>query len=276
MANTNYNTWRTVSKGTVVLRKGNTGFYLVINIGLPTEEKPRPYFFSRYISKEEEAVAEAMDLISLWEAAHKQSTQCNEIIINNQNDGKEVNMANNNHVFHEDDEHALCGIKLWHFSAMPGASPFVDFGEVAAHVDCPTCVRLAFEEDQDARLHGDRSWFEIGTDDGQSVINNQNNGKEVNMDINQKVWVLTDRKISEDGTIAALQIIPAIGDDLVFPALIGRLVRQGSLGQAKFAWLIEDETPLSVRVRQKRQDGSLGSGWKQVIDRPLPQRVTFS
>lgn len=95
MSQTNYKTWRTVSKGTVVLRNGMTGFYLVINIGLPTQEKPKPYFFSRYISKKEEAVAEAMDLISSWEAAYKQAhTSCDQVIINNQNDGKEVNMKN--------------------------------------------------------------------------------------------------------------------------------------------------------------------------------------
>jgi hypothetical protein len=63
----NIKTWRTVSHGTVVLRKGQTGHYLVINVGISTGEKPRPYFFSRRISKEEEAIAETQELISLWD-----------------------------------------------------------------------------------------------------------------------------------------------------------------------------------------------------------------
>lgn len=176
-------------------------------------------------------------------------------------------MANNNHVF-EDDEHALCGVKLRRFADPLGAST-VDYGEVAVHVDCDDCVRLAFELDKEARIHREPSWFKIGYHDAAS---NHTNGKEVNME-KTKVWVLTDRKIGENGSLTALQVIPASGDDLAFPALIGRLVRQGSLGQAKFAWLIDNQIPLSVRVRQKRQDGSLGSGWKQVIDRPLPKRV---
>lgn len=269
MANTNHNTWRTVSKGTIALRKGRTGFYLVVNIGLPTEEKPQAYFFSRNIWDEEEAVDETMALISLWETAHKAvNNHGDEVIVDNQTNGKEVNMKNNNHVF-GDEQVALCGVKLRRFADPLGAST-VDYGEVAVHVDCDDCVRLAFELDKEARIHREPSWFKIGYHDAAS---NHTNGKEVNMENNKKVWVLTDRKINEDGVIAALQIIPATGDDLAFPAMIGRLVRQGSLGQAKFAWLIDNQIPLSVRVRQKRQDGSLGSGWKQVIDRPLPKRV---
>lgn len=177
-------------------------------------------------------------------------------------------MANNNHIF-EDEQVALCGVKLRRFADPLGAST-VDFGDAAVYVGCDTCVRLAFELNKKARLDREPSWFEIGYHD---AANNQNNGKEVNMEDTRKVWVLTDRKIGEDGVITALQVVPAVGDDLAFPALIGRLVRQGTLGQAKFAWLIDNQIPLSVRVRQKRQDGSLGSGWKQVIDRPLPKRV---
>lgn len=187
MSRTNIKTWKTVHHGTVCLRKGRTGFYLVV-VGSESRYKAIPVFFDQNIWNEDEAISEAMNLISLWEAAYKQThTSNNEVIINNQTNRKEVNMENN-----------------------------------------------------------------------------------------KKVWILTDRKIGENGSLTALQVIPASGDDLAFPSLIGRLVRQGSLGQAKFAWLIEGSSPLSVRVRQTRQDGSLGSGWKQVIDRPLPDKVKIS
>lgn len=283
MANTNHKTWRTVSKGTVVLRKGRTGFYLVLGIGLPTEEKPKPYFFSRNIWREDEAISEAMDLISLWEAAHKQThTSNNEVILPTVDN---VLYAWKDHdILHPQSQTDFASLYQsgYRFIWVDGYGDeflLTESGQLIRSKDetvwkfvktvsCSVCSKLYFSRDCDCDS--------TPVQNNEVIINNQNNGKEVNMEDTRKVWVLTDRKIGEDGVITALQVVPAVGDDLAFPALIGRLVRQGTLGQAKFAWLIEGRVPLSVRVRQTRQDGSLGSGWKQVIDRPLPKSATFS